>query len=95
MIAYLYFAVFTSVTPPRDLEGALAINEKLNGAEQLFKGQIKNPKGFAVANKTLYTGIQGGDIIKIVGDNFMTVASIIHPCGKLHILHQRPGYRLV
>jgi hypothetical protein len=75
-----------SVTPPRDLEGDLSVNDKLNGAVRLFVGQLKNPESFAVVNKTLFTGVQGGKIVKIVGDQLVTVASINHPCGEIFLL---------
>ncbi|KAF4518108.1 hypothetical protein B566_EDAN007809 [Ephemera danica] len=69
-----------SPTPPRELEGSLQVNEKLNGAQHILVGQIKNPEGFAVANNTLYTGVEGGNVVKIIGDKMIPVANLAHPC---------------
>lgn len=47
------------------------------------KGEIKGPEGFAVYDNTLYTGLKGGAIVKVVGDKLVPVADLSHPCGNL------------
>nr|CAD7438589.1 unnamed protein product [Timema bartmani] len=42
-----------SITPPMELKGALALNERLNNAEHLLKGEIKGPESFAVHKESL------------------------------------------
>nr|CAD7454076.1 unnamed protein product [Timema tahoe] len=42
-----------SITPPMELKGALALNERLNNAEHLLKGEIKGPESFAVHKEYL------------------------------------------
>ncbi|KAF4520505.1 hypothetical protein B566_EDAN004826 [Ephemera danica] len=79
-----------SVTPPRELTGVLKVNEKLNGGEKFLLGQLKNPGGVAVANGTLYTGIQGGNVIKIIEDKIVPVVNLAHPCGKvMHLINTK------
>jgi hypothetical protein len=77
------FFFFFSVKEPRDLEGVLAVNNKLNGAERIGEGELLGPEGFAVANNTLYFGIRGGEIKKLSpGGKISTVINLGHPCGK-------------
>jgi len=70
------------MTEPLDLEGVFNVNEKLNGAERLFEGEIKGPEGFAVFENTLYTGLRGGAVVKLVDDKLVPVADLSHPCGN-------------
>ncbi|KAF4518107.1 hypothetical protein B566_EDAN007808 [Ephemera danica] len=71
-----------SVTEPRELEGVLAVNNKLNGAERIGEGELIGPEGFAVANKTLYFGLKGGEIKKLSPNGkISTVINLGRPCG--------------
>ncbi|CAG2053521.1 unnamed protein product [Timema podura] len=62
-----------SITPPMELKGALALNERLNNAEHLLKGEIKGPESFAVHKGSLYSGLHGGYIVKIVASKVIPV----------------------
>lgn len=71
-----------SITEPRELEGALAVNNKLNGAERIGEGELIAPEAFAVANKTLYFGLKGGEIKKLApGGKISSVINLGRPCG--------------
>ncbi|KAK2580212.1 hypothetical protein KPH14_012472 [Odynerus spinipes] len=54
-----------SITPPTQLKGKLASNDRLNGAELFHVGKLKGPECFASYNGQLYTSIHGGYVIKI------------------------------
>nr|CAD7399853.1 unnamed protein product [Timema cristinae] len=62
-----------SITPPMELKGVLALNERLNNAEHLFKGEVKGAESFAVHKGSLYSGLHGGYIVKIVASKVIPV----------------------
>nr|CAD7407835.1 unnamed protein product [Timema poppensis] len=62
-----------SITPPMELKGVLALNERLNNAEHLFKGEVKGAESFAVHKGSLYSGLHGGYIVKIVANKVIPV----------------------
>ena len=69
---------------PKELTGKLAINEKLNNAEILFKELIKGPENFASYNGDLYTGLFGGYIVKIKENEIVPVMKLGKECGKFY-----------
>ncbi|XP_063231195.1 adipocyte plasma membrane-associated protein Hemomucin-like isoform X2 [Bacillus rossius redtenbacheri] len=69
-----------SVAPPMPLEGPLAPNTRLDGAEHLFEGEIKGPESFAVLGGALYTGVHGGHVVKILPDRIVPVAKFGKDC---------------
>lgn len=50
---------------PPVLEGALAVNSALNGAERLLEGELKSPESAAVKGQYIYTGVEGGKILRL------------------------------
>jgi Adipocyte plasma membrane-associated protein-like, N-terminal len=64
-----------------ELTGHMAPNDRLNGAEKLFEGEIDAPEGLAVFNGELYTGNRQGDILKILNGKMIKIANIGHKCG--------------
>ncbi|XP_075223774.1 adipocyte plasma membrane-associated protein Hemomucin-like [Lycorma delicatula] len=72
-----------SVKPTLPLEGPLALNTKLNGAERLFENEIKGPEGLAIYNGELYTGIHGGHIVKIKNNKIIPVLKFGKACEGL------------
>lgn len=75
---------FTSFTipPPPVLEGKLALNDLLNGAERAFEGEIVGPEGFAVLHGDLYTTLHGGYVAKITNQQIIPVVKFGQSCGK-------------
>ncbi|XP_071453915.1 adipocyte plasma membrane-associated protein Hemomucin-like [Hetaerina americana] len=71
------------VTPAMPLQGPLALNGELNKGEHLFEGKIKGPESLAVYKGEIYTGIHGGEIIKIVNDEIVPVVKFGKPCGGI------------
>lgn len=71
-----------SITPPQPLQGALALNTKLNNAEKLFFEEIKGPEHLEVHNGVLYTTLDGGYVVKIVDDKVVPVVKFGKKCGK-------------
>lgn len=77
------FSQSYSVAPASSLEGKLALNERLNGAELWHKGDLHGPEAFAAYNGELYTSIHG-DIVKLVGNHVMPVVKFGKPCKGLY-----------
>lgn len=59
----IYFFYF-SITPPKPLEGSLAVNTLLEKAEKLFEGKISGPESFTDYNGELYMSVLGGQVLK-------------------------------
>nr|QKV49916.1 hemomucin [Locusta migratoria] len=76
---YMEFTAY-SVPPYMPLEGTLELNDRLNNAEHLFADLIKGPEAFAVYNGEIYTGIHGGEVVKIVNNSLVHVAKFGKPC---------------
>ncbi|GLG97334.1 hypothetical protein R5R35_002460 [Gryllus longicercus] len=72
-----------SVAPSMPLKGTLELNTKLNNAERLLDGDIKGPEHIVAYNGELYTGIHGGEIVKIVNGKFVPVVKFGRPCAGL------------
>ncbi|XP_039282648.1 adipocyte plasma membrane-associated protein [Nilaparvata lugens] len=73
-----------SVKPYLPLKGALAMNNKLNGAERLFNGEMKGPESLVVYNDELYTGLHGGYIVKIEDDKIIPIKKFGKDCEGFH-----------
>jgi len=73
-----------SIPPSVPLEGALAINSKLNGAERMFQDVIHGPEDIQVYNGTLYTTLHGGHVVKIVNNKVHPVAKFGQKCEGFH-----------
>lgn len=74
------------MTPPLPLEGALALNNKLNNAEKLFLNEIKGPEHMEVHNGVLYTTLEGGYVAKLVGNKIVPVVKFGKKCGKFTVI---------
>jgi adipocyte plasma membrane-associated protein len=81
---YIYiFNLFHRVTKPRDLTGPLELNNWLDNGERLLEDRIYGPEHLLANSKgEIFTGIHGGEIIKINGDHITHVAKFGQPCGK-------------
>ncbi|XP_049776721.1 adipocyte plasma membrane-associated protein Hemomucin-like [Schistocerca cancellata] len=77
---YMEFTAY-SVPPYMPFEGPLQLNDRLNNAEHLFVDLLKGPEAFAVHNGEIYTGIHGGEVVKIVNNSLVHVAKFGKPCG--------------
>lgn len=72
---------YLRITPARPFEGKLALNEKLANVEIWHKGDFVGPEAFAAYKNELYTGIHGGDVIKLSGEKHVTpVVKFGRPC---------------
>lgn len=71
-----------SFTSPKELHGILSLNDRLNDADILFKGQLHGPEAFASYNGELYTGVHGGYVVKLKEDNenFVPIAKFGKKC---------------
>lgn len=78
----LDFKIIFRIQTPKQLAGQLSINDRLNNAEVLFKGQLQGPEGFASYNGELYTGVVGGYIMKVTKDKLVPVVKLGKKCGK-------------
>ncbi|KAJ8683964.1 hypothetical protein QAD02_019756 [Eretmocerus hayati] len=72
-----------SLVYPKKLSGNLGVNQRLNNAEILFQGDMKNSRAFASYNGELYTGIEGGHIVKIVENKVVPLVNIGKECDGL------------
>lgn len=69
-----------SIPATKDLSGALELNYHLEGAERLLDGRVYGPEALVVHKNEIYTGIHGGEIIKISAEHVTHVAKIGQPC---------------
>ncbi|KAI4477738.1 hypothetical protein M0804_012566 [Polistes exclamans] len=81
-----------SIKPSTKLSGKLDINNRLNGAELLHIGEFKGPETFDSYNGELYTGLEGGYVVKINEkkvEPFVALGGVCnqilkyHECGKI------------
>lgn len=71
--------------PIRPLAGKLAINNKLDDVEIWHKGDLHGPECILDYNGDLYTGLLGGDVVKLVGkDHIIPVVKFGKPCGEYY-----------
>ncbi|XP_034662395.1 adipocyte plasma membrane-associated protein isoform X2 [Drosophila subobscura] len=73
-----------TVTPPKELKGALEPNFHLEGAERLLEGRVYGPECLIARNNEIYTGIHGGEIIKLSASHVTHVAKIGQPCEDIY-----------
>lgn len=79
---YISNLYFNRLPAFKSLTGKLAVNDKLNNVEIWHEGDLKGPECIVDYNGELYTGIQGGDIVKLVGkDHIVPVVKFGRPCG--------------
>lgn len=75
--------LFISIVPSKPLEGVYSLNNYLDNAEHLFVDKLKGPENFAEYKNELYTGIHGGEIVKLLPNgDVVHVAKIGHACGN-------------
>ncbi|KAH8332892.1 hypothetical protein KR074_003480 [Drosophila pseudoananassae] len=72
------------VTPPKDLKGALESNFHLEGAERLLEGRVYGPECLIARNNEIYTGIHGGEVIKLTSNHVTHVTKIGQPCEDIY-----------
>ncbi|XP_036323266.1 adipocyte plasma membrane-associated protein [Rhagoletis pomonella] len=68
------------VTPAKELKGALEPNQHLDGGERLLEGRVYGPECLIARKNEIYTGIHGGEVIKLTADHVTHVAKIGQPC---------------
>lgn len=61
-------------------DGPLQENYKLSEAEHLFKGKINGPESIVFHNGEMYTGLEDGRIVKIKGNEIITIAQTGRHC---------------
>ncbi|XP_054010973.1 adipocyte plasma membrane-associated protein Hemomucin-like [Hylaeus anthracinus] len=72
-----------SIKLPADPENRFKIKNRLQGAEELFSGEIKGPECFASYNGELYTGISGGYVVKIEENRIVPIVKFGQKCDGL------------
>ncbi|XP_017083283.2 adipocyte plasma membrane-associated protein [Drosophila eugracilis] len=69
------------IKPPRELKGTLQPNSYLNGAEKLWKDQVLGPEGLLALNDKIYTGIHGGELLRLNNaESIQSITKIGQPC---------------
>uniref|UniRef100_A0A7G3AXJ9 Putative secreted mucin n=1 Tax=Lutzomyia longipalpis TaxID=7200 RepID=A0A7G3AXJ9_LUTLO len=68
------------VAKPLELQGVLELNGHLNGAERLLENRVHGPEHLLAIGDSIYTGIQGGEVVRINGDHITHVAKFGQPC---------------
>lgn len=76
------FSAFT-VTPAKELKGALESNYHLEGAERVLEGRVYGPEHLLARKNEIYTGIYGGEVIKLTSDHVTHVAKFGQPCEEI------------
>ncbi len=71
------------MTPPAKLEGKLAPNDILDGAELFINGEFLGPESIATRRDEVYTGVSGGKVVRIKKGKVETIAQIGKECGML------------
>ncbi|XP_017092239.2 adipocyte plasma membrane-associated protein Hemomucin [Drosophila bipectinata] len=76
------------IKPPRELTGVLQLNSHLDGARHLFKDQVFGPENLLPGNDGLYTGIYGGEVLKlnIEDKRLEAVTKVGKPCDYIYDL---------
>lgn len=62
------------------MKGSLELNSYLDGAERLLDQRVYGPECLVGRKNEIYTGIHGGEVIKITGDHVTHVAKFGYPC---------------
>lgn len=76
-----------NLTPAMPFEGALTLNDKLQSTEVWHKGDFHGPEAYGVYNGELYTSIHGGNVIKLIGENFVPVVQFGKQCKGFYQEH--------
>ncbi|XP_053945808.1 adipocyte plasma membrane-associated protein Hemomucin [Anastrepha ludens] len=71
------------VAPAKDLKGALEPNLLLDGGERLLEGRVYGPECLIARKNEIYTGIHGGEVIKLTADHVTHVVKIGQPCEEI------------
>lgn len=84
-----YDVEFTAyeLTPMKKLEGELAPNGKLNGAERLFENLIHGPESLEYVDGVLYTGVHGGLVLKIIDNKLIPFVKFGKSCDGVYQEH--------
>lgn len=81
----LIFFSLPSIGPVKDLKGALELNYHLDGGERLLNGKLYGPECLIARKNEIYTGIQGGEVIKLTAEHVTHVAKFGQPCGMFYV----------
>ncbi|XP_037943920.1 adipocyte plasma membrane-associated protein-like, partial [Teleopsis dalmanni] len=76
------FKEFT-VAPTKELKGALEPNQHLDGAQRLLDGRVYGPECLIARNNEIYTGIHGGEVIKLTNEHVTHVVKLGQPCEEI------------
>ncbi|XP_017083073.1 adipocyte plasma membrane-associated protein-like [Drosophila eugracilis] len=68
------------VKPPLELKGPLKPNFHLDGARHLWKDQVYGPENLIVRDEWIYTGIHGGEVIRLNKDSVEPITKVGQPC---------------
>ncbi|XP_043485469.1 adipocyte plasma membrane-associated protein-like [Polistes fuscatus] len=77
-----------SIKPSTKLSGKLDFNNRLNGAELLFTGQLKGPETFDSYNGELYTGLEGSYIVKLNEKKIKPFVELGGECNQILKYHE-------
>ncbi|XP_004533668.1 adipocyte plasma membrane-associated protein [Ceratitis capitata] len=71
------------ITPAKELKGALEPNQHLDGAERLLEGRVYGPECLIARKNEIYTGIHGGEVIKLTADHVTHITKFGQPCEEI------------
>ncbi|CAK9822315.1 Adipocyte plasma membrane-associated protein Hemomucin [Anthophora retusa] len=72
-----------SIKQPSDVKLQFELKNRLQGAEELFSGEVKGPECFASYNGEIYTGIRGGYVVKIEENRIKPIVKFGQKCDGL------------
>ncbi|EDS38968.1 hemomucin [Culex quinquefasciatus] len=72
-----------SIAPLKKLEGPLAINRQLDDVERLLEGRLYGPEALLPLGSDIYTGIYGGQIVRINETHITPMARLGGHCESL------------
>lgn len=75
------FIFLTSNKPATDLTGKLEPNSRLDKATPILDNEILGPESIAVRGDDLYTGLIGGNVIRVSDGKSYFVAKFGSECG--------------
>jgi len=78
--------ICNSLTPVLELQGPLSPNKNLDQAEFLFEGKFTGPESIATRGDELYTGLIGGDVVRIKDGKVTPVGRFGKDCGMLPMI---------
>lgn len=78
--------IYFRITPAKPLDGKYTLNAYMNNADHLYVNKVRGAESFAEWNGELYSGVHGGDIVKLLPNGeVVSVAKIGKPCGKCRV----------